>query len=334
MADPTERETQATRTSFGYGRDGGPSLHDDLLALITMLLAERAMPGGSMLVRPSRSSTTAELWRVFRGLVNTREPWLADPGFLEVQDRVLQALISGEARIEGAPDVSDDGVTTVLAPSDDDAEPGRQGVVRSYGGVRAVEAAPIDPHGRVGLWRGDITRLAVDAIVNAANARLLGCWQPNHLCIDNAIHTFAGVQLRIACAEMVANLRREFGADYEEPTARARVTDAFNLPSRRVIHTVGPIVADGRPTTAQREQLAQCYRACLDAAADEGARTVALCAVSTGVFGFPVEQAAPIAVQTVRDWLDQSGERGAGVGVVFDVFSIRDEVIYRDARGM
>lgn len=225
-----------------------------------------------------------ELWPTFRALVNTRPPWPASEDFLAAQDELLQGLIA-EA-----------GIHTV-----DEANP-----------------SPADS--RLRLWRGDITTLAADAVVNAANSQMLGCWVPGHHCIDNAIHTFAGVQLRAACARIMA------AQDTEEPTGQAKVTDGYNLPAQRIIHTVGPI-ANGYPTAHHRAQLAMCYRSCLDAAEVEGLRSVAFCCISTGIFGFPQKAAADIAVRTVRGWLAKTG---SDMTVVFNVFGDKDEQIYQE----
>ena len=234
------------------------------------------------------TTSPSELWAVFRALVNTRPPSPADAGLLERQDELLRALIEEQ----GVHDVSE------ATPS------------------------PRDP--RLRLWRGDITTLAADAIVNAANSQMLGCWVPGHHCIDNAIHTFAGVQLRLECARIMAE------QGHEEPTGAAKVTSAYSLPARYVIHTVGPI-AQGRPSDLQREQLASCYESCLDAAARLGLRSVAFCCISTGLFGFPQDEAAGIAVRTTQQWLD---ERTSGVRVVFNVFTGEDERIYRSLLGL
>ena len=174
--------------------------------------------------------------------------------------------------------------------------------------------------GELYLWQGDITTLACDAIVNAANSGMLGCFRPNHNCIDNCIHTFAGIQLRLKCAEIMD------AQGHEEPTGRAKITPAYNLPSRWVIHTVGPIV-DGLLTQAHRAQLASCYRACLDIAAENGCGSIAFCCISTGVFGFPKRDAAEIAVQTVRDW---KAENQSAIRVIFNVFGEADLAIYRE----
>ncbi|MFF3374158.1 protein-ADP-ribose hydrolase [Streptomyces sp. NPDC002680] len=173
------------------------------------------------------------------------------------------------------------------------------------------------------LWRGDITTLAADAVVNAANSALLGCFQPLHACIDNAIHSAAGPRLRDDCRTVVTLQ----GAS--EPTGTAKITRGYHLPARYVLHTVGP-VTDGRPRASDAEALASSYRACLDLAAEvESIRTVALCAVSTGVFGYPKDQAAPIALRAVADWLDARPERFDRV--VFTVFEAADESAYRRA---
>ena len=224
-----------------------------------------------------------DLWQVFRALVNTRPPWPADETFLALQDELLQGMLAERGTHEMG------------------------------------EAEPSPEDGRLRLWRGDITTLAADAIVNAANSQMLGCWVPGHHCIDNAIHTYAGVQLRLACAQLMDE------QGFEEPTGQAKVTDAYNLPARRVIHTVGPI-ANGVPTALHRAQLASCYRSCLDVAAAEGLQSLAFCCISTGIFGFPQRAAAEIAVRTVRAWL---GEGPRELTVVFNVFGQADEDIYR-----
>ena len=169
------------------------------------------------------------------------------------------------------------------------------------------------------LWRGDITTLRCDAIVNAANSALLGCFCPNHGCIDNAIHTFAGVQLRLYCAGL---MKRQGG---EEAAGGAKLTPAFDLPSRYVLHTVGPMVS-GTVTSKDCETLASCYRACLDLADAKGLRSVAFCCIATGEFGFPNEPAAEIAVGTVRA---HRAVREKRIRVIFNVFKERDENIYR-----
>ena len=177
---------------------------------------------------------------------------------------------------------------------------------------------------KLSIWQGDITRLAADAIVNAANAGMLGCFRPMHACIDNAIHTFAGVQLRAACACIMDE------QGHEEPTGQAKITDAYNLPAQRILHTVGPI-ANGTPSQLHRTQLASCYERCLNMAAEEGLHSVAFCCISTGVFGFPQHEAAQIAVNTVRAWLDATG---LDIAVVFNVFGDTDKHIYQPLLGL
>ncbi len=218
--------------------------------------------------------------RLLRALCNVREPVPAPADFLAVQDAYLQE----ETRRKGVTD----------AARIPEAEPG------------------------IRLWRGDITTLRCDAIVNAANSALLGCFVPCHGCIDNAIHTYAGVQLRLACAELMA------AQGHPEPAGRAKITPAFNLPSRYVLHTVGPIVRN-RPTARDEALLAACYRSCLELAAAHGARSVAFCCISTGEFHFPSARAAQIAVQTVREARKTLQHE---MDVIFNVYQERDLRIY------
>lgn len=239
-------------------------------------------------IEAPNSPDTAALWRLFRALVNTRPPAPIAQTWLKAQDELLSGLIA-EA------------------------------------GIATLEEASLslkDP--RMRLWRGDITTMAVDAIVNAANSGLLGCWSPGHHCIDNAIHTFAGVQLRAECARLMDE------QGHAEPTGSAKITGAYNLPSTHVIHTVGPI-ANGRPNDEHRAQLASCYRSCLDLAAKNGLHSIAFCAIATGVFAFPKEEAARIALRATREWLD-SHEKN--MTVVFNVFSEEDYSIYSRLLGI
>ena len=184
-----------------------------------------------------------------------------------------------------------------------------------------LAGSPLDD--RLVVWRGDITTLKIDAIVNAANSALRGCFIPNHSCIDNIIHSVSGIQLRLKCDELM----NEQG--YEEPTGNAKITPAYNLPCRYVLHTVGPIVT-GRLTKMQCNELADCYKSCLKLAADSGLKSIAFCCISTGVFHFPQQKAAQIAVQTVQDYLKEDNriER-----VVFNVFKEEDYSIYKRLLG-
>ena len=222
-----------------------------------------------------------DLKYLFRGLVNIRPALDASQEFLKIQDEYLRV----ENASRGITDIA------VLKP------------------VR----------GDIYLWRGDITTLKVDAIVNAANSSLTGCWQPNHSCIDNCIHTFAGVQLRQVCDGI---MRRQ---GHAEETGKAKITPAFNLPCRFVLHTVGPIVR-GALTQKDRELLASCYTSCLDLAEENGLKSVAFCCISTGVFCFPPDEAAKIAVKTVEEWKESTK---SDMKVIFNVFLQSDEEIYR-----
>ena len=191
-------------------------------------------------------------------------------------------------------------------------------------GIVTPEEIPVR-EGVISLWQGDITRLAADAIVNAANSQMLGCFVPMHTCIDNCIHTFAGVQLRAECNRQMKQLRARYGPDYEQPTAVPMLTDAYNLPAKKVVHIVGPIVS-GQLTPALEQNLADCYSNTLDLCAENGLRSVAFCCISTGVFRFPPERAAQIAVKTVRQWLAEHD--GVMERVIFNVFSDKDRNIY------
>lgn len=240
-----------------------------------------------------------ERWTLARSLMNMRMPRPVPSEVLDAQDAVLRSRIARA------------GVTDAAAL------PACGGGGDAGAGVGGVQLA---------LWRGDITTLAVDAIVNAANAKLLGCFIPGHHCIDNAIHTFSGMQLRLACADLMR------AQGHDEPVGRAQVTPAFNLPARFVVHTVGPMVPSGVPTSRQDEELASCYRSCLAAAADAGCASIALCCISTGEFRFPRERAARIAVDVVRAWLAGDADKRIRQ-VVFNVFASEDEAIYRELLG-
>lgn len=219
--------------------------------------------------------------RLLRALMNVRPPIPADPAFLQVQDEYLQAVRAEK------------GVTQLS-----DLTPVRPGLY---------------------LWQGDITTLAADAIVNAANSAMLGCFVPCHGCIDNAIHSAAGVQLRLECARIMAQQQAA------EPTGRAKITRAYNLPCRYVLHTVGPII-DGRVTKQDRELLASCYRSCLELAAAYGLKSIAFCCISTGEFHFPNELAAEIAIRTVKTYQQENPNR---MEVIFNVFKDCDYEIYK-----
>ena len=225
--------------------------------------------------------SAAEKRQLLRALMNVRPPLPVSNEFLKVQDEYLQE----EIRRRG---------TTSLA-----------------------DLTPVQPG--LYLWQGDITTLAVDAIVNAANSRMLGCFVPCHGCIDNAIHSAAGVQLRLECARIMAQQQME------EPTGKAKITKAYNLPCRYVLHTVGPII-HGMVTRRDRELLAACYRSCLELAAEYGLKSVAFCCISTGEFHFPNELAAQIAIRTVNAYQQENPNR---IEVIFNVFKDCDYEIYK-----
>lgn len=228
-----------------------------------------------------------ERQRMMRALLNVRPPHPVSEDLIKAQDRELEQQLT------------DKGI------------------------VALSEIMPCRMDERLRLWQGDITRLLVDAIVNAANSALLGCFVPMHRCIDNAIHSAAGVQLRLACDRLMQ------AQGHLESTGRAKITDGYNLPARYVLHTVGPIVRDGEPTPRQEQQLADCYRSCLALADAHDLQSIAFCCISTGEFGFPQRRAAEIAVSTVRAYLDATSTTGIN-SVIFNVFKDEDLSIYRN----
>lgn len=222
----------------------------------------------------------AQQRQLLRGLMNIRPPRRIGQEFLDIQDAYLRQATA------------------------------------ERGGTDEHDLSPIQPG--LYLWQGDITTLKCDAIVNAANSGLTGCYVPNHRCIDNAIHTFAGVELRLACEKLMEQ------QGHPEPTGRAKLTPGFNLPCKYVLHTVGPIVGN-HVTKQDRAALASCYRACLELAAAHGLESVAFCCISTGEFHFPNDAAAEIAVRTVKEFLSQETSVKK---VIFNVFKDIDYTIY------
>ena len=193
--------------------------------------------------------------------------------------------------------------------------------IRQKGITDLTELTPLHPG--IFLWQGDITTLRCDAIVNAANSGMTGCYQPCHNCIDNCIHTYAGIRLRNYCAGIMGQ------QGFEEPTGQAKITPAFNLPCKYVLHTVGPIV-NGNLTADHEELLASCYSSCLALADENGVKSIAFCCISTGLFGFPQQRAAEIAVQTVNTY---KNKMNSNIKVVFNVFKDEDYTIYRELLG-
>lgn len=218
--------------------------------------------------------------RLLRSLFNIRMPRAVSDEFLRIQDEYLRE----ENRRKGITDIAD------LVPVQKD----------------------------IYIWQGDITTLKCDAIVNAANSQMLGCFNPCHGCIDNAIHTYAGVQLRNTCYELMK------AQGYDEPTGQAKITPAYNLPCKYVIHTVGPIVS-GYLTEDDCELLKSCYLSCLNEAVKNNLKSIAFCCISTGVFGFPKKEAAEIAVNTVKEY-----QKEHEIEVIFNVFKDSDKQIYRE----
>ncbi len=234
--------------------------------------------------------------RLLRSLMNIRMPRMLSPAVLKVQDEYLQARNreNGIVYLSDIPSIADRGSRHAVGD-------------------------------RLSVWQGDITRLSVDAIVNAANSQMLGCFVPMHSCIDNCIHTFAGIQLRAECSRKMQELRAKYGPDYEQPTAVPILTDGYNLPAKKVIHIVGPIV-QGDLTEDLERDLSDCYRNTLDLCLANGLRSIAFCCISTGVFRFPNKRAAEIAAETVTYWL--SAHPDAMERVVFNVFKDEDKAYY------
>lgn len=224
-----------------------------------------------------------EQFRLYRSLVNVRPADEISAEYLAAEDEYLRQKTAEK----GITDIAD------LSPVEDD----------------------------IYLWRGDITTLKCGAIVNAANSGMTGCYQPCHNCIDNCIHTFAGIRLRLNCSEIMKK------QGYPEPAGQAKNTPAYNLPCEYVIHTVGPIV-QGNLTAEHCRLLESCYRSCLEIAVQNGIDSIAFCCISTGVFGFPKQEAAEIAVNTVRGFL-----KSHGIKVIFNVFGSEDYDIYRKILG-
>lgn len=221
--------------------------------------------------------------QLLRSLMNIRLPRTISSEFLKVQDEYLSEEVTAKGVVDG-------------------------------------NTLPVSPiNNRLVLWHGDITTLRVDAIVNAANSALRGCYIPCHSCVDNIIHSVSGIQLRLACDEIMT------GQGYDEPTGRAKITPAFNLPCSYVLHTVGPVVS-GILTKNHCEQLADCYKSCLKLASDKKLKSVAFCCISTGEFHFPQKKAAEIAVQTVTEFLETDPQIEK---VIFNVFKQEDYDIYK-----
>ncbi len=226
---------------------------------------------------------TDEQKNLLRSLMNIRSPYPVSEEFLKVQDEYLSEEV----------------------------------IERGITGIAGLPASPIDS--RLVLWRGDITTLKADAIVNAANSALRGCFIPCHSCVDNIIHSVSGIQLRLVCDGLMAE------QGYNEPAGKAKITPAFNLPCNYVIHTVGPVVSGGLTETHCR-QLADCYRSCLELAGSNNIKSIAFCCISTGEFHFPQEKAAVIAVQTVTEFLQADIQIEK---VIFNVFKEEDYNIYK-----
>ncbi|MBG9980296.1 protein-ADP-ribose hydrolase [Facklamia sp. DSM 111018] len=229
------------------------------------------------------NQTISDKFEIFRGYCNVRPPVVAREEFLEIQDQVLQTLLNG----------------------------------RQITGLNKLQ--PIAD--QIYLWQGDITTLQVDAIVNAANSDMLGCTQANHNCIDNAIHTRSGIQLRLACHELIEDQGKR------EPMGKAKLTPAFNLPAKYVIHTVGPFIDQRGVTPLKQALLESSYQECLRLADQEQLTTIAFCCISTGEFNYPNRLAAETAIRMVKEYLSHNG---SNLKVIFNVFKDLDYHLYSE----
>jgi O-acetyl-ADP-ribose deacetylase (regulator of RNase III) len=233
-----------------------------------------------------------EAFNIFRALCNVRMPGPVSQKFLDVQDAMLKSI------------TEEKGITDI------------------------DRLRPVESGSNLYLWQGDITTLRCDAIVNAANSSMLGCFRPLHGCIDNIENTFAGVQLRNYMNEQMKKMKERYGKDYEQPTAIPMISPAFNLPSKYIVHVVGPIALP-HLTQEHVDQLAECYRSSLDLAAENGCTSIAFCCISTGVFGFPQDKAADTAIHTVKKWFEEHPE-SCMKKVIFNVFKDSDLGLYKN----
>ena len=237
--------------------------------------------------------------KTLRGFMNMRMPKPVSEEVLHIWDEFLQE----EVKERGIVELRD--IPTIK---------------RKYGSIH--------PFGeKLSVWKGDITRLKVGAIVNAANSQLLGCFIPCHNCIDHVIHSASGIQLREECYSIMQKKRAELGEDYEEPVGTAVLTKGYNLPADYVIHTVGPIV-ENKLNSELCEQLQSCYENVLKCAVENGIRSVAFCCISTGEFCFPNEMAANIAVETVSEFLEENSDKFDRI--IFNVFKEIDLELYKN----
>lgn len=253
--------------------------HNEKLVFLIEELLEESSQYKGMPIPPE----TGKQKRLLRTLMNIRTPEPISEEFLKVQDEYLSEEVQEKGIVDG----------------------------------KGLLPSPVDS--RLVLWKGDITALKVDAIVNAANSALLGCFVPCHSCVDNIIHSVSGIQLRLACN----NLMKEQG--HEEPAGKAKITPAFNLPCKYVLHTVGPVVS-GRLTETHCAKLAECYHSCLALASGQKLKSVAFCCISTGQFHFPHDRAAEVAVKSVQEFLDNDTQIER---VIFNVYQEEDYEIYK-----
>lgn len=256
------------------------SRFDEVKTLIKMLLDE--MPKFSDWASKIPDDYVSQR-TLLRGLMNLRKPGSLNPNFVELQDKFLQEELNEKATV-------------------------------------SVYKLPETSISKIALWQGDITRLQCDAIVNAANSQMLGCFVPGHNCIDNCIHSAAGLQLREECAQIIQK------QGHDETSGGAKLTRGYNLPCKFVLHTIGPTI-NIRPTSQNERDLASCYLSCLNLATGEHFKSLVFPCISTGVFSFPHQEAAGIAVRVVEEYLNDHPNAPV---VIFDVFLDMDYEIYND----
>ena len=230
--------------------------------------------------------------KLLRALMNTQTPAQLSEEFYEIQDKILSDETNNKDLV-------------------------------SWEDIETISQNPNEIDSKIALWQGDITYLKADAIVNAANSQMLGCFIPLHNCIDNQIHSAAGFQLRMDCYKIMQN------QGHEEANGNAKITSAYNLPSKYVIHTVGPAIPYGRePDENEIRELESCYQSCLELADEHELKSIAFCSISTGVFNFPKDQASKLAIETVRNYLKNNPNTNIEK-IIFNTFSDEATEIYR-----
>lgn len=238
---------------------------------------------------PKTSEEKANLWRA---LCNIRNAKPISAEYLKVQDEYLQERLE-ETQLTNVENI--------------------KSIKETYSKTNLENA------NKICLWQGDITKLKIDAIVNAANSQGLGCFQPLHNCIDNQIQTFSGIQMRLECDKYMKKI------GYNLPTGKAFITNGYNLPSKYVIHTVGPII-NFEVSNEDKKLLKDCYINSLKIASEKGLKTIAFPCISTGIFRFPKELAVMCAFQGINEFLRDN--KNSLEKIIFNVYGEEDFDIY------